>query len=335
VNELPQRGPVRLTSPPAGPAVRHLGGNEGLDLFCALDYTLNHELADDLAAGRRRPEWMWLALRQGRPVARAGWWGHPDDAEPAVLDILDIGDDGDAIEVGATMLRTALARVVPANATPPEYMRFVPPGWRDQASSRRVVESRMEVARRNGARLFVERLRFEWRPGTPIAGPADRLRFRAVGEGAELIDLMTRVLDGTLDVHSRSALAGTASPHQVALQHFSDELARYRSPRSWWRVGTLADGEPVGFVIPASNDYGAIIAYIGVVPIYRGNGYVDALLSEGTRILAAEGVPRVRASTDLGNVPMARSFARAGWRNFERVITMTWPRDSEVQRDPG
>ncbi len=304
--------------------MRPLRGPEELDLFCSLEYTLNHELAEDLASGRRRPEWMWLALRQGRPVARVAWWGHPDDAEPAVLDILDISGDDDATEVGAALLRTALGSVVPAGTAPPDYVRFIPPDWRDHASSRRVVESRMRVAGRNGARLLVERLRFEWRPGTPIAAPSRRLRFRPVGEDGELIDLMTSVLHGTLDAHSRRELAGTASPRRVASLHYADELARYSSPRSWWRIGTLPEGEPVGFVIPAANDYGAIIAYIGVAPPHRGNGYVDDLLSEGTRILADEGVPRIRASTDLGNLPMAKSFLRAGWRNFERAITMTW-----------
>jgi RimJ/RimL family protein N-acetyltransferase len=40
--------------------------------------------------------------------------------------------------------------------------------------------------------------------------------------------------------------------------------------------------------------------------------------------VAAEGVPRIRASTDLDNLPMARAFERAGWVNFERTINMTW-----------
>jgi len=306
------------------PVIRHLAGSRELDLFCALEYSLNHELAGDLAARRRRPEWMWLALREGRPVARAAWWGHRDDPEPAILDILDVSDDDDAVEVGRAMLSTALAGVVPAGTTPPDYIRFVPSDWREHDGSRRVVENVMSVAAGNGARLLVERLRLEWHPGTPIQAPDDRLRFRSVTEDAELIDLMTSVLDGTLDAHSRQDLAASGSPRGVAEQHFSDELARYRTPRAWWRVGVLPDGEPVGFVIPAANDYGAIIAYLGVVPAHRGKGYADLLLAEGTRILAAEDVPRIRASTDLGNIPMAQAFLRAGWDNFERTITMTW-----------
>jgi hypothetical protein len=51
---------------------------------------------------------------------------------------------------------------------------------------------------------------------------------------------------------------------------------------------------------------------------------IDEILAEGTRVLAAQDVPRIRAATDVGNVPMARAFERAGWINFERAVHMTW-----------
>ncbi|MGW7195859.1 hypothetical protein [Streptomyces chryseus] len=37
---------------------------------------------------------------------------------------------------------------------------------------------------------------------------------------------------------------------------------------------------------------------------------IDDVLAEGTRVLAAQEVPRIRAATDLADVPMATSFAR-------------------------
>ena len=64
----------------------------------------------------------------------------------------------------------------------------------------------MGALERVGARLFVERLRLEWRPGTPVPEPSGRLVFRPVRDAGELIDLMTLVLDGTLDAHSRDDL---------------------------------------------------------------------------------------------------------------------------------
>jgi RimJ/RimL family protein N-acetyltransferase len=134
---------------------------------------------------------------------------------------------------------------------------------------------------------------------------------------------MTAVLDGTLDAHSRADLSHM-SARDAAVRQYEDELAGYSSPREWWRIATLPEGDPVGFVIPARNDYNPIIAYIAVVPQHRGHGYVDAILAEGTRVLAAQNVPRIRASTDLGNTPMAEAFRRAGYVNFERALTMTW-----------
>ena len=314
---------IALTHPQNDITIRCITGAEELDLFCTLTYTLDDELADDLASGRRRPQWMWVALRGGRLMARAAWWGGADDAAPSLLDILDVADTADRIDVGVHLLQDALRKINPTGAWPPEYSRFIPPDWREHASTRGVVEDRTAIVARTGARLLTERFRFEWRPGTLIAAPTGRVAFRPVSDDGELLDLMTLVMDGTLDAHSRQDLA-RMSARQGAARHLAEELACYSSPRQWWQVATLPGGEPVGFVVPARNNYHAIIAYLGVLPAHRGNGYVNEVLAEGTRILAAHDVPRIRASTDLANVPMAAAFGRAAWVNFERSISMTW-----------
>lgn len=306
--------------------MRPITGREELDLFSQLPYILNEELADDLAAARRRPEWMWVALRGDRLLARAAWWCRPDSDAPLILDVLDIDDATsapDRLDTGVRLLHTAMAAALPNGSPPPEYSRFVPPDWRCNAVTRQVIEDRMTILERTGARLFVERLRLEWRPESPVPGPSGRLAFRPVHDAQELVALMASVLDGTLDAHGRDDLT-RMSAQEAAAKHYEDELARYTSPRDWWRIATLPHGEPVGFVIPAHNGYNPIIAYIAVLPTHRGNGYIDDLLAEGTRVLAEQGVPRIRASTDLGNVPMANAFRRAGYANFEREINMTW-----------
>ena len=66
------------------------------------------------------------------------------------------------------------------------------------------------------------------------------------------------------------------------------------------------------------------LAYLGVLPAHRGHGYIADILAEGTRVLAAQDVPFIKASTDLGNVPMAAAFHRAGWVATEHQIDMTW-----------
>jgi RimJ/RimL family protein N-acetyltransferase len=304
--------------------MRPITGPDELDLFNRLPYVLNDEVRDDLAAGRRRPEWLWLALRGDRLVARAGWWSWAGAQDPLLMDIFDFDGDGSGgLDDGVLLLRTALAALVPAGATPPEYGRFLPPDWRDDGPTRQAVEDRMGALERVGAKLFVERLRLEWRPGTPVAELSGRLAFRPVRDPGELIELMTLVLDGTLDAHSRDDLT-RMTPAQAAQQQYHDELERYASPHEWWRIATLPDGEPVGFVIPAHNGYNPIIAYLAVVPAHRGHGYIHDILAAGTSLLAAQDVPHIRASTDVGNVPMAAAFARAGYVIFERQIDMNW-----------
>jgi hypothetical protein len=116
---------------------RPITGPDELDLFNSLPYILNDEVGSDLAAGRRRPEWLWLAVRGDRVAARAGWWSRPGDPHPQLMDIFDIGDDaGD----GVRLLQAALPAVVPAGATPPEYGRFLPPDWHDHQQTRQAVE---------------------------------------------------------------------------------------------------------------------------------------------------------------------------------------------------
>lgn len=153
----------------------------------------------------------------------------------------------------------------------------------------------MTAFEQTGARLLAERLRFERRQGTPVAPPQKRLVFRKIRGEDEVLDLMTRVLDGTLDAHSRDDLA-RMSAREAAIRHYEDELAHDRSLRDWWRVAALPDGTPVGFVTPARNDYHPVIGYLAVLPEHRGNGYLDEILAEGTRILAAQEVPRIRAA---------------------------------------
>jgi RimJ/RimL family protein N-acetyltransferase len=306
--------------------IRPITDSGELGLFTQLPYELNHELDGDLRDGHRQPGWLWMALRDGHLLARAAWWARPGGGVPHALDILDLDDSAgqDAVDAAATLLTTAMAQALPEGTQPPDYIRFAAPGWRDDPSSRQAVENRMNAAGRTGARFFVERLRLEWRPGAPIPAPTGRLTFRPVTDPAELLALMTEVLDGTLDAHSRADLA-RMSPQDAAAGHYHGELARYTSPRDWWQIAELPGGVPVGFVIPADNGYSPIIAYLAVRPAHRGNGYISEILAAGMRILADAGARQVHASTDLGNVPMARAFHRAGWVTYSHQIDMTWP----------
>ncbi|MEV4535061.1 GNAT family N-acetyltransferase [Asanoa sp. NPDC049518] len=303
--------------------LRPITGPDELPLFCQLRYQLDKELDRDLAEGRRRPEWLWVAVRGDRVVARVGWWTFRAGEDPYALDFFDFDDSPDSVEVALELFAAATAAVFGPGASLPQYIRFTPPDWHDDPAANQVVTGRIAALERTGARMLVERLRLEWRPDAGVPEGDGRLSFRPVAGRDELVGLMTAVLDGTLDAHSQAELT-RVSPAEQANAQYDEELLGYPSPREWWRVGVLGDGAPVGFVIPARNSYNPIIAYIGVVPAHRGKGYIDELLAEGTRVLAAQDVPRIRAATDVGNVPMAKAFARAGYRVFERQVDMTW-----------
>ncbi|WP_432103467.1 GNAT family N-acetyltransferase [Streptomyces sp. bgisy091] len=318
-----------MTFAPPATTVRPLSGPDELPLFQRLTYVLDHELADDLATGRRRPEWMWVALRGDRLVGRIAWWTGQPGSAPQALDFFDLDDTLPVAErevVGKQLLETAVASVVPAGSPRPEYGRYVRPDWREDRAAREAVETRIRVMEASGARMLVERLRLEWREGTPVPTDAGRLRFRPVTGREDLLTLMTPVMEGTLDAHGQDDLASGLSAREAAEKHYDEDFAGLATPREWWRIAELPDGSPVGFVVPARNNYHPMISYIGVLPEHRGHGYIDDILAEGTRVLATQGVDRIRAATDLGNVPMARSFERLGYVNFERAFNMVWDR---------
>src|SRR4051794_33020899 len=100
--------------------MRPITGRDELPLFTRLSYAFDDELDDDLAAGRRRPEWLGVALRGARLGARAAWWPRPGREAPLLLDVFDL-DDGspDRVDIGVRLLRTAMARVVAPDARPP------------------------------------------------------------------------------------------------------------------------------------------------------------------------------------------------------------------------
>lgn len=307
--------------------VRPITGPDELSLFNRFPYLLNDEFAEDLADGRRRSEWMWLALAGDRPVARLSFWAAKPGDEPLLIDVLDVDDEAADLDREAVLehlLRTAVAGALPPGTVPPEFLRFVSADWRSDPREHRAVTERMAVVEKTGGSLLVERLRFQWDLQGSPPRPGDRLRFREIRDEQEMRDLMERALQGSLDAHHRNDLR-TKTPAEVVAEEFAQEFGRYSTPQSWWRVATGPDGEPVGFVLPARNAKHPIIGYIAVLPEHRGNGYIDDLLAEGTRVLVEEGgVSHVRAATDLGNTPMAAAFGRAGYATISGVIDMVW-----------
>ncbi|MEU1306963.1 GNAT family N-acetyltransferase [Streptomyces shenzhenensis] len=251
---------------------------------------------------RHRPDWKRVALRDGQVVARAAWWGGPDDAQPRMVNWFDVAEGEE--EAGAALLRTAPWQV--------DDLEFnLPAGWRDVPALKAAAETRFAAARAGGYRHLVERLAYRWTPRCGLPARPGRLVYRPEPDDAVFFDALRRIHSATLDVHARRAVERGGA--ELAAQEEIDFFRWCPSPRAWWQAAHTPQGEPVGIHIPAHNPVGPCIGFIGVLPEQRGHGYAYDLLAECTHFLVERGATAVAAATDRGNFPMAAHFSRAGY----------------------
>jgi GNAT superfamily N-acetyltransferase len=260
---------------------------------------LGGRYVDGIARGTYRPANTWVALRDGLVVARAAWWGRPEDGAPAVLDWFDFTDP----DAAAQLLRTA-----PGSA---EYSLALPPDWRDQPAVAAAAQARIAVAEAVGLRLLVERYGYRWTPGCGLPARPGRLEFRPEPDDNVILDVFRRVHQGSLDAHAQRVIA--AAGLEAAAAADLGSLLAMPGPRDWWRLARTADGELAGLAVPSRNYTDPVIGYVAVLPEHRGRGYSYDLLVEATHLLAAEGADRIAANTDVTNLPMAATFAKAGY----------------------
>ncbi|MFI5687961.1 GNAT family N-acetyltransferase [Streptomyces sp. NPDC051636] len=251
---------------------------------------------------RHRPDWKRVALRDGTVVARAAWWGGPDDTEPVLVNWFDVADGEE--EAGAELLLTAPWRVEELELT-------LPPRWRDEPALKAAGETCLRAAGAAGFEFLVERFQYRWTPDRGLPERPGRLLFAAEPDDAVFFDALRRIHSVTLDVHALRAVAEGGVDR--AAQQELDVFHWFPSPREWWQVARTRAGDLVGIHIPARNPSGPCVGFIGVVPEQRGHGYAADLLAECTHFLAGRGAEFIAADTDQGNLPMAAHFTRAGY----------------------
>lgn len=303
------------------PLVRPIGPDE-VDLFTSfadaspLGLKPPREMYVDGFRRWYRPEWSWVALRDGQVVARVAFSGAPDADRPAVMGSLEIGTRPDRIETGTALARTAYAALA-GPGEGPHYHQFLPLDWHDRADCRAAVEDRLTVARAIGLTYLTERLQLGWVAATGLPPRAGRLSFRAPADDAAVLDVVARTFTDTLDSGTRR----NSERHGLAatVRSFVDGFPR---SRSLWRLGYDARGACVGIVVPdlGAERWGPDLAYLGVLPEHRGHGYADDLLVEASHLLVEQGAEDIGATTDVGNVPMAAAFARCGYEIVDRLI---------------
>ncbi|WP_350281051.1 GNAT family N-acetyltransferase [Kribbella sp. HUAS MG21] len=275
-----------------------------------------------VARGYYKHDWTWVAEENGAIQALAIWWGVPGETHPYSIDGLYFAGDGDPVPVWTELLKHAVASR-PADAEPPEYHFFLDSDWQDKPEVVAALEPRVQAAAAVGMTALTDRLRYEWKPSYGLPERSTRLRFEPADDEA-FVDVFVRVSQGSLDAATAREVARLGVEGAAR-----EELAMYKSmpgDRDLWRLAyDGSSGELVGFAIPSANASGPVVGYLGVLPEHRGHGLSDDLLAEITHLLAETGAEHIRADTDFGNVPMAKSFERQGYRNFAVRRVLSFP----------
>ncbi|MGL5852967.1 MAG: GNAT family N-acetyltransferase, partial [Phycicoccus sp.] len=194
--------------------------------------------------------------------------------------------------------------------------------WRDHAAVVAEVDLKTRAAAAAGMTRVNERLQFQWDADRPLPTDLGSLVF-APADDATFVRLFAAAAEGSLDVMTRRELESN-SPDELARA----EIDYYRAcpgERSWWRTAATTDGTVVGVAIPSATPTNRNVGYLAVLPEHRGRGYVDEILAFITRFHAEQGAPRITATTDAANTPMAAAFRRAGFRRTETRIDLEAP----------
>jgi hypothetical protein len=279
--------------------------------------------AEYVAAGDYLPEHVWIAERDGVVVARAAFWRPEGSPVPESVDYFDFVPGPDGVAIGAALLSAAYRVVAPPgyssprhrNGGRPDYHLFLPADWRDRPDARRDAEDRIAAAELAGLTRFVERLNLRWIPDYGLADRPGRLRFEPAADRHEdLVTTIMRVNESTLDAQFRRDIARVGARAAVEALLAEVETAPGAVGRDWWRLAYAPGTDDiVGFVLPALSPFPTLY-YLGVVPGHRGHRYSDDLVIEAMHIFTAAGESTAYDNTDVGNTPMAASFARCGYR---------------------
>lgn len=264
-----------------------------------------------------RPERCFVAEQNGELVGRVcyGDYEHPKEVEPFQI---KLPWSGNHEVVGEALMRESLQAVAAAGMTHVT---------REFNSDLKNVHAQMAALHSVGIPVVQEMHGFLWRIPKPQPTTTDRLQFRSLDEVGE--DAFLAVIEQV----SRSTL--DRSIQLEANQHGIDSFARWMfdiikettaSESAWWQLAYTQQGDVVGFVVPVyfpppNSDVETVgnIAYLGIVPEQRGNGYIDDLLACGTKTLLDYGIKEIFAQTDVENTPMIRAFERVGYECVSQV----------------
>lgn len=271
--------------------------------------------------GAMRPEWCFILEREGEGIGRVAFWTLPGKNIPSDIVLLDLPwEDAHCPELAELLWEHLLVICRQMGVDQLGYVLDSPvmaPQWQDHG------EQRQKILNKLGFQLQRETSRFEWKtePVVPLLtnvlpGTDERIIYGSLPEVGEpaFIEAIMRGSASTLDrqIAQERAEHGPLSQAQEIYQ----DLQSMSYEPDWWELAFTPEGQLIGFIIPTKSPTFATIGYIGVLPEYRGRGYVDLLLRRGVSTLVQAGETFIRADTDIRNQPMANSFLRAGFHLF-------------------
>ncbi|MEP0873277.1 GNAT family N-acetyltransferase [Trichocoleus desertorum AS-A10] len=165
---------------------------------------------------------------------------------------------------------------------------------------------------------------FVWEKPKPLLEVPPRLTFEPVKvkHGNQLVPVIARIMALSIDT-SDQRRASDNDPHTAVEMFLNSARDDFSYQDDWWQFGINERGDIVGVVLPVTFNGCAkadleegTIYYMGVVPEYRGFGFANDLLSQGTRILQEIGVWQIFCDTAVVNVRMISAFKQVGYRQY-------------------
>ena len=247
--------------------------------------------------------------RTAEILARAVWWGFPDGDRPLALDCLWVHPSvPDRVELAAELLRHAHEKYGDA----PAYHVFVATGWRRPPGG--LGRHRLAVGGRGAGRADrrARTARYAWTPARPVPEASGRLVFRAEADDEVFVEVFSRVAVGSLDHHTRQALATRPPRRRPVRMSPTTGACRATGPGGAWPTPRTATSR---VRLPSANTPGPWSATWAWCPNTAATATPTTCSARSPGCTPA-GRERIAADTDAGNLPMARAFERSGYRVF-------------------
>ena len=165
---------------------------------------------------------------------------------------------------------------------------------------------------------------FVWEEPKPLVEASSRLTFESVKAkySDQLVSIVVRIMALSMDA-SDQRRSSSDNPYTAAETFLNSARDDFSYQDDWWQFGINDSGDIVGVVLPVTfngcaqgNLEEGTLYYLGVVPEYRGLGFANDLLLQGTRILQEIGVWRIFCDTAVVNVRMISAFKQVGYRQY-------------------